>query len=93
MFNLPGKDIVSLTDKASTQILKLMEKSNHKGLKIGMKKGTLIIEFGYPCWLHFGSMLAPKIVDFSCHCWASFFDRFLKPWGGILGAILAYFGS
>ena len=39
MFNLPGKDIVSLTDKASAQILKLMQKSNHKGLKIGVKKG------------------------------------------------------
>ena len=39
MFNIPGKDIVSLTDKASTQILKLMEKANHKGLKIGVKKG------------------------------------------------------
>ena len=39
MFNIPGKDIVSLTDKASTQILILMEKANHKGLKIGVKKG------------------------------------------------------
>ncbi|MDG2097878.1 MAG: iron-sulfur cluster assembly accessory protein, partial [Paracoccaceae bacterium] len=39
MFNIPGKDIVSLTDKASAQILKLMEKSNHQGLRIGIKKG------------------------------------------------------
>ena len=39
MFNIPGKDIVSLTDKASAQILKLMEKSNHQGLRIGVKKG------------------------------------------------------
>ena len=39
MFNIPGKDIVSLTDKASAQILKLMEKSNHQGLRIGVRKG------------------------------------------------------
>ena len=41
MFNVPGKDIVSLTDKASAQILKLMEKSNHQGLRIGVKKRWL----------------------------------------------------
>ena len=39
MFNIPGKNIVSLTDKAVSQISKLMLASNHKGLRIGVKKG------------------------------------------------------
>jgi len=39
MFNIPGKDIVSLTDQAVSQISKLMHTSNHKGLRIGVKKG------------------------------------------------------
>ena len=39
MFNIPGKNIVSLTDKAVSQISKLMLASNHKGLRIGDKKG------------------------------------------------------
>ena len=39
MFNIPGKNIVSLTDKAVSQISKLMHASNHKGLRIGVKKG------------------------------------------------------
>ena len=36
--------------------------------------------------------MATKIDDFSCYFLASFFDRFLKASGGILGAILDYFG-
>ena len=39
MFNIPGKNIVSLTDRAVSQISKLMLASNHKGLRIGVKKG------------------------------------------------------
>ena len=39
MFNNPGKDIVSLTDQAVSQISKIMHASNHKGLRISVKKG------------------------------------------------------
>ncbi len=43
-------------------------------------------------WLHFGSILEAKFDDFSCYFLASFFDRFLKASGGILGGILDDFG-
>lgn len=39
MFGIPGKDAVQLTDKAATQIAKLMTKDGHQGLRIGVKKG------------------------------------------------------
>ncbi len=39
MFSIPGKDAVSITDRAATQIAKLMEKDGHQGLRIGVKKG------------------------------------------------------
>ena len=39
MFAIPGKQAVSITDRAATQISKLMEKEGHKGLRIGVKKG------------------------------------------------------
>ena len=39
MFSIPGKEAVSLTPAAATQIAKLMEKDGHKGLRIGVKKG------------------------------------------------------
>ncbi|MCT4610784.1 MAG: iron-sulfur cluster assembly accessory protein [Pelagimonas sp.] len=39
MFNIPGKQAVSMTDKAVKQIRKLMERDNRHGLRIGIKKG------------------------------------------------------
>ena len=49
----------------------------------------------------FTHLLGPEVAsfwrskkgDFSCYLLASFFDRLLKASGGILGAILADFGS
>ena len=37
------------------------------------------------------TILEAKFMDFSCYFLASFFDRFLKPSGGILGVILDLF--
>ncbi len=39
MFGIPGKQAVSITDKAAAQISKLMAKDGHEGLRIGVKKG------------------------------------------------------
>ena len=39
MFAIPGKQAVTITDRAATQITKLMAKDGHKGLRIGVKKG------------------------------------------------------
>ncbi|QIE44524.1 iron-sulfur cluster assembly accessory protein [Pseudohalocynthiibacter aestuariivivens] len=39
MFGIPGKQAVSMTDKAAKQIAKLMTKDGHQGLRIGVKKG------------------------------------------------------
>ncbi|WP_272004444.1 HesB/IscA family protein [Roseovarius sp. ZX-A-9] len=39
MFGIPGKQAVTMTDKAAKQISKLMAKDGHKGLRIGVKKG------------------------------------------------------
>jgi iron-sulfur cluster assembly protein len=39
MFGIPGKQAVSMTDKAAAQIRKLMEKDNNQGLRIGVRKG------------------------------------------------------
>jgi iron-sulfur cluster assembly protein len=39
MFGIPGKQAVSITPKAATQIAKLMAKDGSKGLRIGVKKG------------------------------------------------------
>ncbi|MCF6445377.1 iron-sulfur cluster assembly accessory protein [Nereida sp. MMG025] len=39
MFGIPGKQAVTLTPAASAQIAKLMEKDQHEGLRIGVKKG------------------------------------------------------
>ena len=39
MFGIPGKQAVTITDKAAAQIAKLMTKDGHKGLRIGVKKG------------------------------------------------------
>lgn len=39
MFGIPGKQAVSITDKAAAQIVKLMGTGDKKGLRIGVKKG------------------------------------------------------
>ena len=39
MFAIPGKQAVTITDRAAAQIVKLMEKDGHAGLRIGVKKG------------------------------------------------------
>jgi len=39
MFSIPGKQAVSITDKAAAQIAKLMTQDGSKGLRIGVKKG------------------------------------------------------
>lgn len=39
MFSIPGKQAVSITDRAAAQISRLMEKEGHSGLRIGVKKG------------------------------------------------------
>ncbi|WP_439142462.1 HesB/IscA family protein [Planktotalea sp.] len=39
MFGIPGKQAVTITQKAEAQIAKLMEKDGHMGLRIGVKKG------------------------------------------------------
>ncbi len=39
MFGIPGKQAVTMTDKAAKQISKLMAKEGHQGLRIGVKKG------------------------------------------------------
>jgi len=39
MFAIPGKQAVTITDRAAAQIVKLMNKEGHAGLRIGVKKG------------------------------------------------------
>jgi len=39
MFNIPGKQAVTLTDAAAAQIAKLMAEGGSEGLRIGVKKG------------------------------------------------------
>ncbi len=39
MFAIPGKQAISMTDTAASQITKLMQKGGKKGLRIGVKKG------------------------------------------------------
>jgi len=39
MFGIPVKQAVTLPDPATAQIVKLMEKEGHSGLRIGVKKG------------------------------------------------------
>ena len=39
MFSIPGKQAVSMTDAAVSQIAKLMDKDGKSGLRIGVKKG------------------------------------------------------
>ncbi|UWQ03624.1 iron-sulfur cluster assembly accessory protein [Aliiroseovarius crassostreae] len=39
MFGIPGKQALTMTDRAAKQISRLMEKEGHTGLRIGLKKG------------------------------------------------------
>ena len=39
MFGIPGKQAVTVTPAAVKQIVKLMAKEGHEGLRIGVKKG------------------------------------------------------
>ena len=39
MFAIPGKNAVSITDRAARQIARLMQEGGHSALKIGVKKG------------------------------------------------------
>lgn len=39
MFGIPGKQAVTITDKAAAQIAKLMADGAKEGLRIGVKKG------------------------------------------------------
>jgi iron-sulfur cluster assembly protein len=39
MFGIPGKQAVTMTPKASEQIVRLMTSGGHAGLRIGVKKG------------------------------------------------------
>ena len=39
MFGIPGKQAVTMTPRAATQIARLMDKGGHTGLRIGVKKG------------------------------------------------------
>ena len=39
MFSIPGKQALSITDRAAAQIARLMAKEGHTGLRIGVKKG------------------------------------------------------
>lgn len=39
MFGIPGKQAVTITPRAASQIARLMGKDGHSGLRIGVKKG------------------------------------------------------
>ncbi|EAQ01443.1 iron-sulfur cluster assembly accessory protein [Pseudooceanicola batsensis HTCC2597] len=39
MFGIPGKQAVSITPRAASQIVKLMHRDGREGLRIGVKKG------------------------------------------------------
>jgi iron-sulfur cluster assembly protein len=39
MFGIPGKQAVSITPRAAAQIVRLMKRDGHEGLRIGVKKG------------------------------------------------------
>ena len=39
MFSIPGKQAVTISDKAAIQIAKLMASGGHEGLRIGVNKG------------------------------------------------------
>ncbi|MEO8532026.1 MAG: iron-sulfur cluster assembly accessory protein, partial [Deltaproteobacteria bacterium] len=39
MFGIPGKQAVTMTPTAATEIARLMVRDGHQGLRIGVKKG------------------------------------------------------
>ena len=39
MFGIPGKQAVTMTPAAASQIARLMQREGHSGLRIGVKKG------------------------------------------------------
>ncbi|MCO6381610.1 MAG: iron-sulfur cluster assembly accessory protein [Vannielia sp.] len=39
MFGIPGKQAVTITPRAVTEIARLMQRDGHQGLRIGVKKG------------------------------------------------------
>jgi len=39
MFGIPGKQAVTITPRAAAQIVRLMQREGHEGLRIGVKKG------------------------------------------------------
>ncbi|MDE0111197.1 MAG: iron-sulfur cluster assembly accessory protein [Albidovulum sp.] len=39
MFGIPGKQALTITDRAAQHIAKLMESSGKRGLRLGIKKG------------------------------------------------------
>jgi iron-sulfur cluster assembly protein len=39
MFGIPGKQAVTMTPRAAAQIVKLMTRAGHQGLRIGVKNG------------------------------------------------------
>lgn len=39
MFGIPGKQAISMTERAAVKIALLMQKDGHQGLRIGVKKG------------------------------------------------------
>jgi len=39
MFGIPGKQAVTITSRAASQIARLMTRDAHEGLRIGVKKG------------------------------------------------------
>ena len=39
MFGIPGKQAVAMTPRAAKEIARLMVRDDHKGLRIGVKKG------------------------------------------------------
>ena len=46
MFGIPGQQAVKLTPAAAKQIVKLMEREGHQGLRIGVKKGGEVVIAG-----------------------------------------------
>ena len=39
MFSIPGKQAVTMTPRAATQIAKMMQRDGRQGLRVGVKKG------------------------------------------------------
>ncbi len=39
MFSIPGKQAVTMTPRAASQIARMMERDGRKGLRVGVKKG------------------------------------------------------